>query len=394
MPYLLRQSAQNPCILEQSVDGGVSWSQAFDYSLCLGMLGTAGDTGTAQTMIQLVQIYNTGGDSDLAPNMTQIAYQSIRQDAFCYAIEAWARSVFAAGRKRAEGEARRDRLVRGALEVASIVFAYFTGGISALVATYAAAAVAAYTIEEVTSISLEEWSDEETIQAVACCVAGKFIDPAGTNFNKEVVRAYISDCIAEFDTDSLEQRMAILLDRSFETDEAWIAFTQICADAFILTQAGGIQCACACPFLPNTRLDWNGVGATPAGWTSTAEPASYNPGVGHFISTRGASQDWTPTGGSPEVWAVTSVQYQPDFAGQVSKLGIRVGYASGNTHGVQVAVRQGTTWTVVGDYGDATPAPLFEQRNFTFPAICADEVRFTAYGYLPKIEICSINQDA
>lgn len=33
--FLLRQNPENPCQLEQSIDGGVVWTLAFDYSLCL-----------------------------------------------------------------------------------------------------------------------------------------------------------------------------------------------------------------------------------------------------------------------------------------------------------------------------------------------------------------------
>lgn len=33
--YLLRQNPNNPCQLQQSTDGGVNWSLAFDYRLCL-----------------------------------------------------------------------------------------------------------------------------------------------------------------------------------------------------------------------------------------------------------------------------------------------------------------------------------------------------------------------
>lgn len=33
--YLLRQNPANPCQLQQSTDGGVNWSLAFDYELCL-----------------------------------------------------------------------------------------------------------------------------------------------------------------------------------------------------------------------------------------------------------------------------------------------------------------------------------------------------------------------
>jgi len=34
MPYLLRQNTTTPCVLEQSTDGGQTWTIAFDFSLC------------------------------------------------------------------------------------------------------------------------------------------------------------------------------------------------------------------------------------------------------------------------------------------------------------------------------------------------------------------------
>jgi len=34
MPYLLRQKPNSPCVLEQSTDNGLTWSTAFDFSLC------------------------------------------------------------------------------------------------------------------------------------------------------------------------------------------------------------------------------------------------------------------------------------------------------------------------------------------------------------------------
>lgn len=34
MPYLLRQNPFDPCLLEQSIDGGANWTLAFNYDLC------------------------------------------------------------------------------------------------------------------------------------------------------------------------------------------------------------------------------------------------------------------------------------------------------------------------------------------------------------------------
>src|SRR3972149_5629878 len=172
--YLLRQSESDPCILEQSTDGGESWAEAFNYALCLGSAGKGTEATIMQIMISLRDIYNTQGDEGLSEWMTQSSAKATREATVCYAMGIWARMVFSAAKKRAEGTLRRDLLIKGALEVGAVLLAWFTGGISALVAAYAAAAVAAFDASQIAAISAEEWDDEATIQTVGCCVAGGF----------------------------------------------------------------------------------------------------------------------------------------------------------------------------------------------------------------------------
>lgn len=60
MPFRLRQSPVNPCILEQSLDGGATWSLAFNYSLCGGSVVVVppypdSDTGASDAAAQVMR---------------------------------------------------------------------------------------------------------------------------------------------------------------------------------------------------------------------------------------------------------------------------------------------------------------------------------------------------
>ena len=92
--YLLRQSEADGCVLEQSVDGGLSWTEAFDYSKCVLRKST-----TDRLIIyQQLQIYNTnmaivqnswGGDIvNIAPDMVYDggSNDDLRDNAACIGL--------------------------------------------------------------------------------------------------------------------------------------------------------------------------------------------------------------------------------------------------------------------------------------------------------------------
>ena len=392
--YLLRQSESDPCILEQSTDGGESWTEAFNYALCLGIAAKGTEATILQIMISLRDIYNTQGDEGLSEWMTQSSAKATREATVCYAMGIWARMVFSAAKKRAEGTLRRDLLIKGALEVGAVLLAWFTGGISALVAAYAAAAVAAFDASQIAAISAEEWDDEATIQTVVCCVADEFVDPAGTNFDWEVVKSYIDSCVASYGVGTLERRMAQALSDSFDNIESWLAFTQLCVEIFPVMWTDLFNCQCECTIAESTRIDWSETGATPAGWTSTTGPATWHSEVAHCISTRSSGTDWLPTDGEPQDWAVTSIVFTPAAPFTVHSLGIILGFTTTNTHGYLASVLVNGEWINVGGFGDQVPAPTELVKTVYFDPVCCDAVRFSGYGRTPKFKVCSINQDA
>lgn len=93
MPYLLRQNPTNKCQLQQSVDGGVTWSLAFDYSLCIPRSNAVQNYTVYNQIQQTIHNYNQTWNSNptvnnYAPNMVyDESSDDINRDIIiCYAI--------------------------------------------------------------------------------------------------------------------------------------------------------------------------------------------------------------------------------------------------------------------------------------------------------------------
>jgi len=99
MPFQLRQDTVNPCLIEQTLDGGASWMPAFDLSLCTSIVdGTAGTTTinnfhtSAYTLFQ-ENVYNNfvnnyiSSITDIAPDLGYgDADDFYRNEALCFAL--------------------------------------------------------------------------------------------------------------------------------------------------------------------------------------------------------------------------------------------------------------------------------------------------------------------
>jgi len=376
--FQLRQSENSPCILEQSFDGGVSWIDAFDYSLCLGTLARATDISITQVIITLNQIYTDQGNSGLAPNMAQSPQQAQREAAFCYAMDLWARSVFAAAKKRREGELRRDKLIEGIVGAGAVFLGLITGGVSAILAAVAAGAVLALTANEIENLSAEEYADENAIQTLICCIADQFIDPAGTNFDHEVVRIYIDDCVTGLTPDSVEQRLAEVLSASFIPVDSWIAFTQLCADAFTLVGAGIAGCQCECIAFSAQQYVWNDIEVAEIEWEGVLPDPTWIPGNEQGAAVRVDFGNWHFDADAFSTWGL---RYNIG-EGLLSQVGVRMFIPSNNSRKLRVRARLVDTgqWVTVGSYSAGLVGSGSVTRNFSFSSVCVDTIQFEVWG--------------
>lgn len=138
---MLRQSPENPCLLEQSTDG-VTWTPAFDYSLCLP--DRPPDVGDTTIVIDQSQT-TINNYRDIYDGTPGSIFDGTPSDALlCHAYKAWVRTAIETYIAfRDEQEADDDFWVNiGAiiLGVAAAITGIFTGGLTAPFAYQALAA--------------------------------------------------------------------------------------------------------------------------------------------------------------------------------------------------------------------------------------------------------------
>lgn len=97
MLYRLRQSPSDPCVLQESIDGGANWSDVFDFSACVSIQDKSYQvsiqnevTRNEQTFVDIYNDYTTnynGLPSDVHPNLAPPAGDdSALRAALCNAL--------------------------------------------------------------------------------------------------------------------------------------------------------------------------------------------------------------------------------------------------------------------------------------------------------------------
>jgi len=105
MPFQLRQNPVNSCQLQQSLDGGQTWTLAFDYGQCQPDMNKARSPIEAQNYLapmyeeqeQYLTDWNTNGYANIAPDFdysTQTAPYLDQRKALCAALRAYIEIFF------------------------------------------------------------------------------------------------------------------------------------------------------------------------------------------------------------------------------------------------------------------------------------------------------------
>lgn len=172
--FLLRQSPTNSCLLEQSVDGGVIWTPAFDYSSCLSGINIA-----------ITTIYNVQSEIVVA---TQIniyladpgAYAPDVEDdsagtdaAYCYALRGFIEGALAGVIERKEAENERNTIIMAVGEAIAIVAAFYSGGLISGVSATVGAAITLIIDSVIDALNLAGLKylqqDENQLNQLVCC---------------------------------------------------------------------------------------------------------------------------------------------------------------------------------------------------------------------------------
>lgn len=141
--YRLRQSDDNLCLLEQSIDGGLTWLPAFDFSLCNSNIEILAHyqlqqqyTNTVNAQQLFEASYNGANDSIIVDNPTAAAsYDTdpVHERAFCQALKLWVQATGAMLEEYAiNQEQQSERLPVFVLGLIGVGLTIVTGGLGLL----------------------------------------------------------------------------------------------------------------------------------------------------------------------------------------------------------------------------------------------------------------------
>jgi hypothetical protein len=257
--YLLRQRPGDPCVLEQSVDNGLSWTTAFDYRLCFAAQKTFTEPElqdiivTANVDVQtLVSIYQdnpinifTDGTFDQSPD------DEFRNGAMCYALNLLIIDLSRMAADRMDnGTDWRDvaRFVAVAVKTVGEIILAFGGStlLSAKPEWFFATAIA---------IGVADWAigfidandrepdlapllSSDVQQALICCAMDVL---QGNTPSIGLFSSIFTGCsVPDMNADTLE-----LLEYLTESEDVYLSFLQMCQTSFEALQDGQqFECGC------------------------------------------------------------------------------------------------------------------------------------------------------
>lgn len=185
--FLLRQSPDDPCLLQQSIDGGVTWLTAFNYALCgAGGGGTTNiNISIAQTYIQdLRDIYNIDinligaklGNNDASTN-----------SALCHALGVLVRGALSGALERIRSGNNQNLLIQavgGGVAIASaFIFGTPVAGFATAVGV-AVGLVASAVINNMNEQEIEDVLNSPTLlKELQCCAYQALVNTKPTELS-------------------------------------------------------------------------------------------------------------------------------------------------------------------------------------------------------------------
>ncbi len=275
---LLRQNPTDPCLLEQSTDGGLTWSTAFDYVLCQssGLDATTSIADLEAQLAALIASFNalSGDIAQLYPNLVydMTSEDDIRDLALCAATDAIVDFICELVLKERENQATIARI--GAIILSITSAALTVSGIGSPVGL----AIAAVLVEGYASIwdgvSETILGDEVAKDLVACCMYNTL---KGTTISQTAFEQSLDNC--NFTPLSPEAQIAGAIVGMLSDDDFYIAFIDFLDEKIRPAELGLVSCNCAAPtqtFYLECDFTAGDGGFTPA----AAGQAQYSSGEG------------------------------------------------------------------------------------------------------------------
>lgn len=297
----LRQSPTDNCVLQQSLDGGDTWDDVFDFSLCLSIVDGAA------TSSQITNLYSTGYESfkettyqnyvdNYVNNITdlypELGYDAGPEDfdrdaALCHSIDSLIERVCDAAIEyfNTVDTLSSDTRVKLAVGVAVLgILAIATGGVSLAAGALAVelglwgagialgAAIADALVSHFTSTNIAAYQDEDAKKEAKCCLYDTL---SGANVTQAVFSA-ATGC------GGLSTEAQAIIDAIYELAQAGALYAAFASDMSVNMASSklGLLPTCQCeeviliPFEDQNATDQGG------GWWLLEDPKDIFPNDG------------------------------------------------------------------------------------------------------------------
>jgi len=227
--YALRQNEENPCLLEQSIDGGVTWTPAFDFEQCPGGgISVATQITLNNQLIIATYIENYNGTpssvNENAPDDYFSDGTNYREIALCMALDAYITSYLEEWRRRAEWT------LFGAIAALFLAMIPGIGWVAVVIGA------GAYIF---TMTALNAVKDRDAVQDVICCAYDALLDQT---INTTIWEACLNNC--SFTPGSNQAIVRDIVASDLNELGNWTAFCDALGRAYVLAQAGVDTCVC------------------------------------------------------------------------------------------------------------------------------------------------------
>lgn len=239
--FELRQSTVDPCLLEQSIDGGYNWTTAFDFALC------ANGGMTSTELASAIDDYNTfvaGIDDTLATHAPSMIYDDtddddIRDLALCGALQYLLPSI-------CSQELQARELIAGGMQIAGMIgflisagLAIATGGLSLALEVAIASALVIGGFQLFASLSESVLTDRDAMELVACC---QYQSLRGSDLTKTDFEESADNCGFTFGTN--EAQLAGAIAQVITNEYYYSLFLDMLEETYKLAELGLIVCNC------------------------------------------------------------------------------------------------------------------------------------------------------
>ncbi len=256
--FKLRQNPLDPCQLQQSLDGGDTWTLAFDYSLCAG----AGSTYSATIYIDIAITniennqtnYHDAGDVIIIvfPNLEyDTSAEDLNRDAaLCYAIHALLNAIFEGALAVANQELNKGKFFSSLVDWTANFF-----GLSeeTLLGALARSVVNLIFGTAALEDAINALENETARDAVQCCL---YDNLAGSTVTEAAWSAAGTGCGFGSETDA--GLLLAVIDPLFDDLDTYLALMALLSEAVVLSIAGmiGNDCLSLCA-PPGNRVNFD-----------------------------------------------------------------------------------------------------------------------------------------